>query len=213
MNSILLIASPGAGKGIISDYLENKYNLIHLSTGNLLREAASIDNDLSNKLKSGDLIDDEYVFRLVSDFLKKNNDKNFTFDGFPRTMNQVKNFENIIKKNNVIVDKVIFIDIDKEIAINRITSRIICDKCGHVFNKNIDNITSDICPLCKGNLYTRSDDTEKVFLDRYDTFINDTMPIINYFKNNYKFYEISNNSDLQTLYLNIDSILKEDEIK
>ena len=213
MNSILLIASPGAGKGIISDYLENKYNLIHLSTGNLLREAATIDNDLSNKLKSGDLIDDEYVFRLVSDFLKKNNGRNFTFDGFPRTMNQVKNFENIINKNNVIVDKVIFIDIDKEIAINRITSRIICDKCGHVFNKNIFNITSDICPLCKGNLYTRSDDTEKVFLDRYDTFINDTMPIINYFKNNYKFYEISNNSDLKTLYLNIDSILKEDEIK
>ena len=99
------------------------------------------------------------------------------------------------------------IDIDKEIAIERITNRLVCDKCKSVYNKKL--IKENICTKCGGNLSSRSDDNKETFLDRYDTFLKETKPLINYYKD--KLVTIYNNSSLEDIFKNVDGILKGDE--
>lgn len=211
MSNILLIAAPGAGKGVVSKYLVDKYNYVHLSVGNLIRKEATKNESLSNVLSKGKLVSDELVYKLFSEFLDNNNGDKFVFDGFPRTMNQISNFETILSNHNLKVDKVIIIDIDKDIAIKRITGRRTCENCNHIFNKYIDNV-SDVCPDCGGKLFTRNDDNVDTYIERYNLFINETMPIIEYFKEKYNYFEIENDSTLENVYKQIDYIIKEDDV-
>ena len=140
MKNILLIAAPGAGKGVISNYLIEKYGFVHLSAGDLIRDEIKNNPELSELVKQGKLIDNETVNRLIDKFVANNSDKNLIFDGFPRTMSQVPDFETILEKNNIKVDKIVHINIDKEVAVKRITGRVMCEKCNHIYNKYIDNV-------------------------------------------------------------------------
>lgn len=210
MSNIVLTATPGAGKGVVSKYLQEKYNLVHMSMGNLLREEAKSNKQLQKELRKGILVDDNTVYRLLDKFINDNKDKTFIFDGFPRAMKQVKEFESIIKRYNINIDKVIFIDIDKDIALKRITGRLMCEKCNHIFNKYTDDV-SDICPDCGGKLFLRSDDSIEIYNDRYNLYLKETVPVIEYLKNNYNFKTISNNTTLEDVYKQIDNLMKEDE--
>ena len=98
MKNILLIAAPGAGKGVISNYLIEKYGFVHLSAGDLIRDEIKNNPELSELVKQGKLIDNETVNRLIDKFVSNNSDKNLIFDGFPRTMSQVPDFETILEK-------------------------------------------------------------------------------------------------------------------
>lgn len=211
MGSILLVAAPLSGKSVVSKYLEKKYKYVHLSSGDLIRKKAKTDKELHDKMSKGEFIDDNIICKLFNDFLVSNKYMNFVFDGFPRTMNQVSEFENILEKNKIAVDKFIVINVSKDILLKRLSSRVICDKCNHVFNKYTDNV-SDVCPLCNGNLISRNDDNEDTYMDRYNLFIKETKPIIDYFKDKYNFYEIENDSSVEELYDKIDYIMKEDDI-
>ena len=97
--------------------------------------------------------------------------------------------------------------IDKEIAINRIENRLICESCGSVYNKNI--IKENVCTKCGGNLSSRSDDTKETFLDRYDTFVKQTKPLLEYYGD--KVVTIYNNTSLEDVYKSVDEVLKGDE--
>lgn len=207
MSNILLLSAPGAGKGVTSKYLKDKYNLVHMSIGNLIREESEKNPELKEIVSKGEFINNEIVYRLFSEFIKNNINSNFVFEGFPRLMEQVKPFEDILKENNIILDKVIFIDIDKEVALKRITGRLICTKCGSVYNKYTDIIEDNKCKVCKSNLSVRNDDKESTYENRYKLFIEKTMPVIEYFKNNYNFYQVSNNKSIDEMKENIDNIM------
>ena len=209
MNNILIIAAPGAGKGVVSNYLIEKYNYIHMSAGDLIRNSIKNDEKLSQMVKEGKLIDDSIVTKLISDFVGQNKDKKIIFDGFPRTMSQVPAFEKILEENNIVIDKVLHIDIDKDIAIKRITGRVMCEKCNHIFNKYIDNV-NDVCPDCGGNLYSRSDDNLDTYKNRYDLYIEETYPVYEYLKKQYNSYEITNNKDIAYVYDQVDHMMKEE---
>ena len=210
MSNIILTATPGAGKGVVSKYLEDKYNLVHMSMGNLLRDEAKTNKKLQEDLQKGILVDDNLVYSLFDKFINSNKDKSFVFDGFPRAMKQVYEFESIAKKYNINIDKVIYISIDKEVALKRITGRVMCEKCNHIFNKYTDNV-KDTCPDCGGKLFTRSDDSVDTYNDRYNLYVKETVPVIDYLKENYNFKEISNNGSLEEVYSQIDNLMKGDE--
>lgn len=209
MKNILLIAAPGAGKGVISNYLIEKYGFVHLSAGDLIRDEIKNDPELSELVKQGKLIDNETVNRLIDKFVANNSDKNLIFDGFPRTMSQVPDFETILEKNNIKVDKIVHINIDKEVAVKRITGRVMCEKCNHIYNKYIDNV-SDKCLECGGNLYSRSDDNLETYQNRYDLYINETYPVFEHYKEIYPSYEISNNGAISEVYDQVDQMMKEE---
>ena len=197
MKCIILLASPGAGKGTASEYIEKKYGYKHISAGSLLRNEALVNKKIKDLIDNGVFVSDE----TVMDVLKKNiDDQNIILDGMPRNINQAKLLDSLFKENSIELEKVIFIDIDKDIAAKRVENRLTCDKCKRVYNKEI--IDSKVCMICGGNLITRDDDTKEVFEVRYDTYLKETKPLVDYYKD--KLVKIYNNDTLESLYNNLD---------
>ena len=197
MKCIVLLASPGAGKGTASDYIENKYGYKHISTGSLLRNEALVNEEIKSLIDKGLFVSDETVI----DVLKRNiDDKNIILDGMPRNLNQAKLLDSLLEENNIELDKVIYIDIDKDLAASRVINRLTCEKCKRVYNKNI--IDSKVCMICGGSLISRDDDTKEVFEKRYDTYLKETKPLVDYYKD--RLVKIYNNDTLESLYNNLD---------
>ena len=211
MKCIILIAAPAAGKGTISKYIEDKYNYKHISTGDLLRDEVRKNTNIGKEIKpileKGSLVGDDIIEEVFKkEFNKTKSD--IILDGIPRTLTQAKMLDNLDElSDNIEITKVINIDIDKDIAIERIENRLICEDCGSVYNKKI--ITDNTCTKCGGNLSSRNDDTKETFLDRYDTFVKQTKPLLDYYSD--KVVTIYNNTSLEDVYKETDEILKEDE--
>lgn len=211
MKCIILIAAPAAGKGTISKYIEDKYNYKHISTGDLLRKEiknnTSIGKEIKSILNKGSLVGDDIIREVFEKEFKKSK-SNIILDGIPRTLAQAKMLDELDELyDNVEISKVIHIDIDKDIAVERIENRLICENCGSVFSKKL--INDNICTKCGDNLISRNDDNKETFLDRYDTFIKETKPLLNYYKD--KVITIYNNSTLEEIYRSVDEIIKGDD--
>ena len=207
MSNILLISAPGAGKGVTSKYLKEKYNMVHMSIGNLLREESEKNTSLKEKLANGEFIENNIVYSLFSKFLEDNKGSSFIFEGFPRLMEQVKPFLNILSEHDIILDKIIFIDIDKDIALKRVTGRLMCKNCNEIYNKYVDNLENNKCKVCGGSLYTRDDDKVETYENRYKLFKEKTMPIVEYLSDKYDIYTVSNNGTFDEMKSQIDNIM------
>ena len=207
MKNLILIAPPGAGKGTQAKMLCKKYNLVHISIGDLLRSQTDLNESLKEKIKKGVLIDDNIIFDLLKNRLNKDDIKNgFILDGFPRNLNQAIGLENIIKN----IDVVIYLEVPKKELENRILGRIICSNCGHVYNSLIEKLrptNNDICDICNSKLEKRIDDTLEVFEKRYDTYIKETQPVLEFYKKQEKLYTI-NLLDKDEIFNEIVRILK-----
>lgn len=207
MSNILLISAPGAGKGVTSKYLKEKYNMVHMSIGNLLREESEKNTSLKEKLANGEFIENNIVYSLFSKFLEDNKGSSFIFEGFPRLMEQVKPFLDILSEHDIILDKIIFIDIDKDIALKRVTGRLMCKNCNEICNKYVDNLENNKCKVCGGSLYTRDDDKIETYENRYKLFKEKTMPVVEYLSDKYDIYTVSNNGTFDEMKSQIDNIM------
>ena len=207
MSNILLISAPGAGKGVTSKYLKEKYNMVHMSIGNLLREESEKNTSLKEKLANGEFIENNIVYSLFSKFLEDNKGSSFIFEGFPRLMEQVKPFLDILSEHDIILDKIIFIDIDKDIALKRVTGRLMCKNCNEIYNKYVDNLENNKCKVCGGSLYTRDDDKIETYENRYNLFKEKTMPVVEYLSDKYDIYTVSNNGTFDEMKSQIDNIM------
>ncbi|HCJ31947.1 MAG TPA: hypothetical protein DHV70_03560 [Firmicutes bacterium] len=207
MSNILLISAPGAGKGVTSKYLKEKYNMVHMSIGNLLREESEKNTSLKEKLANGEFIENNIVYSLFSKFLEDNKGSSFIFEGFPRLMEQVKPFLDILSEHDIILDKIIFIDIDKDIALKRVTGRLMCKNCNEIYNKYVDNLENNKCKVCGGSLYTRDDDKIETYENRYKLFKEKTMPVVEYLSDKYDIYTVSNNGTFDEMKSQIDNIM------
>ena len=207
MSNILLISAPGAGKGVTSKYLKEKYNMVHMSIGNLLREESEKNTSLKEKLSNGEFIENNIVYSLFSKFLEDNKGSSFIFEGFPRLMEQVKPFLDILSEHDIILDKIIFIDIDKDIALKRVTGRLMCKNCNEIYNKYVDNLENNKCKVCGGSLYTRDDDKIETYENRYKLFKEKTMPVVEYLSDKYDIYTVSNNGTFDEMKSQIDNIM------
>ena len=188
MKNIILIAAPAAGKGTLSELLVEKYGYIHISTGDLLREASKEKSELGEKistmLKNGELVSDEIVFELLENKLKVV-DKPYILDGFPRTINQAYKYDELITKLNKSLGIVVVLNCDYDILKNRIVGRWLCKECGSIYNTLTGVNTpkeENICDKCGGELYKRSDDNEESFKTRYQTYLEKTKPLIDFYQ-------------------------------
>lgn len=189
MKNIIFIAPPAAGKGTQSKLVSAEYNIPHISTGDLLREEVNSGSDLGVYLKQemdkGNLISDETITTLLKNRLSKSDCENgYILDGYPRNVTQAKIYENLLKELNKEIGSVIFLDIDKSLALERTLSRIVCPNCGASYNLNIEAlkpIKEGICDKCNNTLKIRSDDNKETFLNRFDTYINNTKELIDYY--------------------------------
>ena len=197
MKNIILIAAPAAGKGTLSDLLVKKYDYLHISTGDLLREVSKETTELGQKiakmLKNGELVTDEIVFELLENKLCQV-DKPYILDGFPRTLNQAYKYDELIQKLNKDLGIVVVLNCDYEILKKRIVGRYLCKDCGSIYNTLTGVNTpkqEGICDNCGGELYKRSDDNEESFKTRYETYLEKTKPLIDFYEKKGNLYYIN----------------------
>lgn len=208
--NIILIAPPAAGKGTQSELICNKYDMKHISTGDLIRTVINSNNENSIELKKtieqGKLVSDEFVLSLIEETIKNGN--NYIFDGFPRTLNQAKLFDKLLNELNKKIDYVIYLDVDKDIAMKRILGRLSCSKCGKVYNNQIEESMpkiNGICNECNIELSKRNDDNEETFNKRFDTYINETKPLLDYYKD--RLYIIDSSLSKYEIFKQIENII------
>jgi adenylate kinase len=183
--NIIFIAPPAAGKGTISKFLVDNYGYIHLSTGDILRKIALEDESIRQLMKEGKFISDEVMFSLIKKELENINTEPFILDGMPRNINQAKYLDEMLKSIGVDNYVVIDIEIEEEILKKRATGRMLCPKCGASYNIYFEGFKPKIdntCDICNSSLFKREDDSEETFKVRYATYLENTLPVINFYK-------------------------------
>lgn len=209
MKNIIFIAPPAAGKGTMSDILMERYNYEHISTGDILRSMAKKDDEfgkeLSNLLSQGVLVPDDIVYEAVKRKLSELKNS-FILDGFPRNIEQAKEYDKILKEINKELGVVIYLDTPREILEKRITGRRLCKECGSTYNVLTGVNTPKVentCDKCGSALYQREDDNLESFNTRYETFLEKTYPLVEFYENKNVLYRVKS--------IDIDNTIKEIE--
>ncbi len=198
---IVLLGSPGAGKGTQSKMLSLKYKLEHISTGDIFRSEIEKKTELGKKVegfvKNGALVPDELVVELVAARLDTSTG-NWLLDGFPRTLEQAKELDKYLKANGQGIDMVLYLAMEREENIARLTSRRTCSECGDVYN--IASRPSQMegkCDRCEGKLIQRADDTEETVKKRLVIYEDLTAPLVAYYKAEHEFNEVDGGGSFQ----------------
>ena len=191
MKNIIFIAPPAAGKGTQSKLVSAEYNIPHISTGDLLRDEVTSGSMLGRMLKEemdrGGLISDDTIVNLLRTRINQVDCNNgYILDGYPRTLEQALVYDNLMRELGKNPGVVIYLNVDKNIALNRTLNRIICSTCGASYNLGLPELTPRIegfCDKCGHVLKKRSDDSEETFINRFDNYLKETAPLIEYYSN------------------------------
>jgi adenylate kinase len=186
---LIIFGPPGAGKGTQASIIAKDYNVLHISTGDMLRAAVKEGSELGNLAKSymdkGELVPDIVVIGIIREVIKTSGSINgYLLDGFPRTIPQAEALDRMLNSESLKVDKVVSIEVPDGEIISRIGGRRVCEKCGAMYHKVFDPPkNADICDKCGGNLYQRDDDREDVIRKRLEVFRGQTLPLKAYYRN------------------------------
>ena len=184
--NIILFGPPGAGKGTQAKYLVKKLNSFQISTGDMLRDEIKKDTEIGkkiiNSMNDGKFVSDEIVNQLLEKIIFDSEKMNkLIFDGYPRTVNQAKNLDNLLKKSNQKIDFIFFLNVNKDSIIKRIEKRKILEK--------------------------RSDDDANTILKRYDAYMEITKPVLDYYSKNQNFHEVDGSMEITDISQKIEEIL------
>jgi len=210
--NIILFGPPGAGKGTQSDKLVNDFKLFKVSTGDLIREEINRNSSLGKEMKltinKGSLVSDKIIDKLIINIVSEKKYSNkLIFDGYPRNINQAENLDKIIKEHNQKISCVLNIKVDYEIIKKRILGRMICSKCGLIFNKYF-NTSPKKDNDCSHNMEIRSDDNEETLDKRFKTYLDISMPILDYYQKLNILHEVDGNGEISPIYKEISHIIK-----
>ena len=210
--NIILFGPPGAGKGTQSQYLVENYNYIQISTGDLLRNEIKKNTNLGKeilaKIDIGDFVNNEIVNSLIDEIVSNKNYHNkLIFDGYPRNISQAENLDNIMLKNNQTIGAIVYLDVTREIIEKRILGRIVCEKCNVSMNEYLDNEQIKNHKCGKEYLKKRKDDNSKTIIKRYDTFIKETNPLLDYYSKKTTFYKVNASVKIEEISTKIAEIV------
>ena len=184
--NIILFGPPGAGKGTQAKYLVKKLNSFQVSTGDILRDEIKKNSDIgqqiTNNMNEGKFVSDEIVNALIKKLIDdpQNKDK-LIFDGYPRSLSQAKNLDLLLKNSDQRIDLILFLNVNKDTIIKRIEKRKILEK--------------------------RSDDASNTILKRYDTYMETTKPVLDFYSKNSNFYELDGTLEIDEITAKIDTFL------
>ena len=184
--NVIIFGPPGAGKGTQSQYIVKKFQLFQVSTGDLLRSEiknkSEIGKEIEEIISKGDFATDDIVNKLIKNIIFDPQKKNrLIFDGYPRSLSQAKNLDLLLNSSNQKIDFIFFLNVNKETIIKRIEKRKILEK--------------------------RSDDELNIILKRYDTYMDKTRPVLDFYSKNPNFYEIDGGEEISIISSKIEQIL------
>lgn len=200
--NIVLLGPPGAGKGTQAKTLIDQTGLTHVSSGDLFRAALRDGTELGMLAKSymdrGALVPDEVVIGMVMERIHQPDcTAGVIFDGFPRTIDQARALKAEMGKSNQAINAVLYLNVPQEVLLRRIAGRQTCRTCGAIFNLYyFPSYKAGVCDVCGGKLYQRSDDTIETAQRRLDVYFEQTMPLIEHYRNEGNLYEIDGHRDV-----------------
>ncbi len=213
---IVLLGPPGAGKGSLASLIKKNLSVVHLSTGDMLRDEIQKASPLGLEIKAliahGSLVSDDIVTQLVKSKVIDNvatAPKSYMLDGYPRTVHQAEDLDVMLTKVGTPLDFVIDMETDFDVILQRLVSRLVCRKCGDIYNlnKKAPKIAGK-CDLCSGDLYQRSDDNEETIRTRLEVYVQTTQPIIDYYKKQNKIRILNGNLETVDLFHQFAAMLR-----
>ena len=184
--NVVIFGPPGAGKGTQAQYIVNKFNLHQISTGDLLRNEiknkSEIGKEIEEIISKGDFATDEIVNKLIKNIIHDPQKKDkLVFDGYPRSISQAKNLDLLLNNSNQKIDFIFFLNVNKDTIVKRIERRKILEK--------------------------RADDDLKTILKRYDTYMETTRPVLDFYSSRSYFYEIDGSEKIEVISSKIEQII------
>lgn len=209
---LVFLGPPGAGKGTQAKLLSQRMGFLHLSTGDLLREAVKNQTPLGKKAKEymdrGELVPDELIVQLIEETMPK--DGNVILDGFPRTVNQALALEEMLKGKGEKILKVLFFDVPDEVIVDRLSGRRVCSKCGAVYHvKYNPPKVEGVCDLCGGTLVQRDDDKEEVVRKRLEVYRKQTQPLIEFYQEKGIIYKLDAGKGVEELFEEVKGLVRD----
>ncbi|RJQ53578.1 MAG: adenylate kinase [Actinobacteria bacterium] len=212
--NLILLGAPGAGKGTQAKRIASAYGLVHISTGDMLREAVAAGTDLGREAKQymdrGDLVPDSVVIGIVRERISQPDaSKGFLLDGFPRTVPQADALSAALAAMGKKVDAAIDIEVSESELLRRLTGRRSCPECGKVYHMSFNRPPQPGECECGGELVQRSDDTEKTVTNRLRVYQEQTAPLIGYYRDRDLLKTVDGNGTPDEVASRIDSVLSE----
>jgi adenylate kinase len=194
---LLLFGAPGVGKGTQAKLLSSKFNIPHISTGDILRQAVKDQTELGRKaneiMSRGDLVPDNIMIGIIKYRLSKSDcNLGFILDGFPRTAKQAEELDKLLAEMNIVDLKLVNIFADEEEIVNRLNNRRACKECGTIFSL-YEIANKDFCPKCntRNSFYLRDDDKEEVIRKRMKVFRTTTESVLKYYEKQSKVVSVN----------------------
>ncbi|WP_200416645.1 adenylate kinase [Virgibacillus salexigens] len=209
--NLILMGLPGAGKGTQAEKINEKYNIPHISTGDMFRLAIKEGTDLGKKAKEymdqGELVPDEVTIGIVRERLNKDDCKNgFLLDGFPRTINQAEALQDLLQDMNETIDYVLHVDVPEEKLVERLTGRRICPTCGATYHVVYNLPKEDgICDKDGSQLIQRDDDKADTVKKRLSVNIEQTKPLLDFYEDKGYLVTVDGNQDIDQVFRDIQS--------
>lgn len=213
--NLILLGPPGAGKGTQAAKIIEKYNIPHISTGDIFRKNIKEGTRLGKKaqeyMNKGELVPDSLVIEIATDRLTEDDCKNgFLLDGFPRTVEQAVALDAFLGQHGKKIDHVLDIDVPKEELMTRLIGRRVCKNCGATYHvTNMPPKAEGICDKCEGELMQRADDTESTVENRIEVYNKQTKPLLDYYDRLGNIAHLNGTIGLEELFAEIVSILGE----
>lgn len=210
---LLIMGRPGAGKGTQAANIKEYYGIPHISTGDMFRAAIKNQTKLGLTAKEymdkGLLVPDEVTIGIVQERLLENDcKKGFLLDGFPRTIAQAESLESFLKKNNIVLDAVLDVDVPAEILVRRMVGRRVCKGCGATYHVEFNAPKKEgICDVCGTPLIQRNDDTLETAENRLNVYDQQTAPLLEFYKKRNLLKTVDGNQALDKVFEDIKAVL------
>ena len=201
--NLVFLGPPGAGKGTQAKRLARDLGLVHISTGDILREAVKNQTPLGRKAKEymdrGELVPDDLIIALIEEVMPP--EGGVIFDGFPRTIAQAEALDQMLSRKGFKLDAVILFDVPDEVVVERLSGRRVCPSCGAVYHIKFNPPKEDeICDKCGTKLVQREDDREEVVRNRLEVYRKQTAPLIEYYEGKGILIRLDASKDIEEVY-------------
>jgi len=207
--NIIIIGPQGSGKGTQAELIAEHYDLLHIESGEILRDLAKSNKRIDKMVDSGAIVPDKETLKYISNYIneRKWGYDNIIFDGYPRKRSQYKLLTSWLEKKGMQIDLVIYLEIDDKEAVRRLSARRVCEKCGEVYNLITKPPKNKLKCRCGGKLIQRDDDEPRIIQKRLGTFHKRTEPILKLIKKDGTLFKVDGERPIEVIFDEIVSVV------